>query len=56
MAGVAQVKRGLRQRTLDAIAARADEETERWLDSWFSPDAKCRIEETVARLTARQQQ
>jgi enoyl-CoA hydratase len=48
--GVAQVKLGLRRPALEAIRARGDEETERWLDTWFSPEAHARRAETVARL------
>lgn len=47
---VAQVKLGLRRAALDAIHRFADEETERWLDTWFSPDGQQRLRETVARL------
>ena len=47
---VAQVKLGLRRPALEAIAARATEETERWLDTWFSPEARARLGEAVARL------
>ncbi|MBX7097372.1 MAG: enoyl-CoA hydratase/isomerase family protein [Myxococcaceae bacterium] len=48
---VAQVKLGLRRGALDAIRARAAEETERWLDTWFSPEAQARLAATVARLS-----
>jgi enoyl-CoA hydratase len=48
--GSAQVKLGLRRGALDTIARHADEETERWLDTWFSPEAQARLRETVARL------
>jgi enoyl-CoA hydratase len=49
-AAVAQVKLGLRRAALEAIRARSDEETERWLDTWFSPEARVLRAETVARL------
>lgn len=47
---VSQVKLGLRRDALDAIARRSAEETDRWLDSWFSPAAKERLVATAARL------
>lgn len=47
---VAQVKLGLRRPALEAMRAHADEETDRWLDTWFAPDAQQRLRETVARL------
>jgi enoyl-CoA hydratase len=47
---VAQVKLGLRRPAIEAIRARAAEETERWLDTWFSPPAQQLLRETVARL------
>ena len=42
---------GLRRPALEAIRAHADEETERWLDTWFSPPAKERLQAAVARLS-----
>jgi enoyl-CoA hydratase len=50
---VAQVKLGIRRPALDAIARHAADETERWLDTWFSPDGQRRLREAVAQLTAR---
>jgi enoyl-CoA hydratase/carnithine racemase len=47
---VAQVKRALRAPILDAIARTATAETERWLDSWFSPGAQARLHAAVAKL------
>jgi enoyl-CoA hydratase len=47
---VAQVKLGLRRPALAAIAAHGAEETERWLDTWFPPDARARLGDAVARL------
>src|SRR5581483_2974685 len=47
---VAQVKLGLRMHALEAIRRRADEETERWLDTWFSAEGQERLKQTVARL------
>jgi enoyl-CoA hydratase len=48
---VAQVKLGLRRPALEAISRNSDEETERWLDTWFSPPARARLEAAVAKLT-----
>jgi enoyl-CoA hydratase len=47
---VAQVKLGLRRATIETIRARAGEETERWLDTWFSPAARERLTAAVERL------
>ncbi|HXU69513.1 MAG TPA: enoyl-CoA hydratase/isomerase family protein [Polyangia bacterium] len=47
---VAQVKLGLRRPALEAIARHAAEETERWLDTWFSPPARTRLQAAVAKL------
>lgn len=49
-AALAQVKLGLRRPTMQAIAAQAAEETERWLDTWFSTEARARLGEAVAKL------
>jgi enoyl-CoA hydratase len=49
-AGFAQVKRALRRPVLDAIARTETEETERWLDTWFSPAARALLAEMVGRL------
>jgi enoyl-CoA hydratase len=46
----AQVKLGLRRTALEAMHRHADEETELWLDTWFSAAAQQRLRETVARL------
>ena len=40
---VAQVKLGLRRAALETMARVAAEETERWLDTWFSPAARERL-------------
>lgn len=48
----AQVKSALRRPVLDRIAAIAEAETERWLDTWFTDAAQERIQTLVARLTA----
>jgi enoyl-CoA hydratase len=47
---VAQVKLGLRRGALDAIRARSAEETERWLDTWFAPPARERLQAAVQKL------
>ena len=47
---VAQVKLGLRRAALETIARVVGEETERWLDTWFSPAARERLHAAVARL------
>jgi enoyl-CoA hydratase/carnithine racemase len=47
----AQIKRALRQPALDAYAARAETERERWLDTWYAPEAQRFVAETVARLS-----
>jgi enoyl-CoA hydratase len=49
-AGYAQVKAALRRPGRDAMARFGGDETERWLDSWFSPPARARIGDAVARL------
>jgi Delta3-Delta2-enoyl-CoA isomerase len=47
---VAQVKLGLRRAALETIARVSEEETERWLDTWFSPAARERLLAAVAKL------
>ncbi len=47
---MAQVKLGLRRPALEAIARFADEETERWLDTWYSPAARERLQAAVVKL------
>ncbi|HEX9104757.1 MAG TPA: enoyl-CoA hydratase/isomerase family protein [Polyangia bacterium] len=47
---VAQVKLGLRRAALETIARVSAEETERWLDTWFSPAARERLQAAVAKL------
>jgi enoyl-CoA hydratase len=46
----AQIKRGFRGPTIDLIRSRAAEQTERWLDTWFSTEAQQRLREAVQRL------
>lgn len=47
---VAQVKLGLRRAAMETIARVSAEETERWLDTWFSPAARERLTAAVAKL------
>jgi enoyl-CoA hydratase/carnithine racemase len=49
----AQVKRALRNPVIDAIQRTAAAETERWLDSWFAPEAQARLHAAVAALGKR---
>jgi enoyl-CoA hydratase/carnithine racemase len=49
-AGTRQVKRALRAPVIDAISRTAAAETERWLDSWFAPEAQATLRATVAKL------
>jgi enoyl-CoA hydratase len=46
----AQVKSALRRPARDARDRTESEETERWLDTWFSPSARNRLTDTVRRL------
>jgi len=50
-AGLRMVKESLRRPV--AAAARSNEasESERWLDTWFSPDSQSRLQQTISRLT-----
>lgn len=48
--GVQQVKRALRAPVIDAITRTATVETERWLDSWFAPEAQAKLRAAVAKL------
>jgi enoyl-CoA hydratase/carnithine racemase len=50
---VAQVKLAIRRPALEAIARYSADETERWLDTWFSPGGQTRVREAVAQLTRR---
>ena len=47
---VAQVKLGLRRAAMETIARVSADETERWLDTWFSPAARERLLAAVAKL------
>ena len=49
-AGLAQIKEALRRPVLDAARARAEVQTGRWVDSWFSGEARARITAVVAKL------
>jgi enoyl-CoA hydratase len=49
-AAVTQVKRALRSPIIDAVMRTAAVETERWLDSWFDPEAQARLRAATARL------
>ena len=49
-AGLRMVKESLRKPAAAAARANQDAESERWLDTWFSPDSQQRLKETVARL------
>ncbi|MEO8704229.1 MAG: enoyl-CoA hydratase/isomerase family protein [Kofleriaceae bacterium] len=49
-AATAQVKRALRGPVIDAIQRSAAVETERWLDSWFAPEAQTQLRAAVAKL------
>jgi enoyl-CoA hydratase len=49
-AAVTQIKRAFRAPSLDALARTSELEVERWLDTWFSPEAQQRLRATVARL------
>jgi enoyl-CoA hydratase len=48
--GVSQVKLSLRRAALETMARFGAEETEAWLDSWFSPPARQRLREAVDKL------
>ncbi len=47
---VGQIKRALRSPVIDAIARTSAVETERWLDSWFAPEARTRLRAAVDKL------
>jgi len=49
-AAAAQVKRALRSPVIDSISRTAVVETERWLDTWFAPDAQLRLHAAVDKL------
>ena len=45
-----QVKRALRSPVIDAVSRNAGVETERWLDTWFAPEARARLRAAVDKL------
>ncbi len=49
-AAVAQVKHALRAHSLETVARTAEADTARWLETWFSPEARSRLRAVVARL------
>lgn len=49
-AAYAQIKSALRQPALERMRASREEAIERWLDTWFSPLGRARLEAAVARL------
>jgi enoyl-CoA hydratase len=54
-AAFAQVKAALRRPALDTLLREQAAETERWLDTWFSPEARTRLTEAVRRLSNKSQ-
>ena len=48
--GLRMVKDSLRKPAAAAARANEDAESERWLDTWFSPESQQRLKESVARL------
>lgn len=53
LAAYAQIKQALLRPVLEAITRNAVHERDAWLDSWFSPEARKLLEETVAKLKSR---
>ncbi len=49
-AAFAQIKLGVRRTAREAIRARAADETERWLDTWYTAEAQRRLGDAVAKL------
>ena len=49
----AQLKALVRRGALEAMQAHLDEDARAWLDVWFLPDTRRRLEEAVAKLAAR---
>jgi enoyl-CoA hydratase len=47
---VGQIKRALRAPVIEAVTRTATAETERWLDSWFAPEARARLRAAVDKL------
>lgn len=48
-----QIKRALRAPVIDAVMRTSAVETERWLDSWFAPEARTRLRAAVDKLKQR---
>lgn len=49
-AAVGQIKRALRAPVVEAMQRVQTAETEAWLDSWFAPEGRARLEAAVAKL------
>jgi enoyl-CoA hydratase/carnithine racemase len=49
----AQIKRAMLRPAIEAIARTDADETEAWLDTWFSDESQRRMRATVARITKR---
>jgi len=49
-AAYAQIKQGLLRPVIEAVTRNAPAEREAWLDSWFSAEARTRLQATVDRL------
>jgi enoyl-CoA hydratase len=49
-AGLRMVKQSLRKPAAAAARASEDTEAEHWLDTWFAPESRQRLQEAVARL------
>ncbi|HZR09465.1 MAG TPA: enoyl-CoA hydratase/isomerase family protein [Myxococcales bacterium] len=52
-AGVRMVKQSLRRPAAAAARAAESAEADRWLDTWFAPESRDRLRDTVARLKSR---
>jgi enoyl-CoA hydratase len=48
--GFVQVKAGLRRPVVERVAADSATDDETWLDTWFSPGARAKLEAVAARL------
>ncbi len=48
---VAQIKRALRAPIIEGVARTSAVETERWLDTWFAPEARTRLRAAVDKLS-----
>jgi enoyl-CoA hydratase len=45
-----QIKRAIRRAAIDAVKEHSEAERERWLDTWFSAEARQRLRDAVAKL------